>query len=252
MLQTSYVPLEHPYKIIEYQGIMGIQIGTLIVTKDKSGRSENYAIETHSHPVVSYVNNRIHSDLKHPKTISLPRPYEGVVWDKVELHQVNTLIREDESMGWQDFMEFCRNLRIYSLDLHYHDVEQMIFDSYGQLLDWGIDIKPPHASRSGERILKVELDYTFNHNDIPYCYTSGDLGMIAGIVDNDVAIEHFIKQTEFYLNFMDHFGIHVSKVKFWTQNLFLQDLTEKLKMHEKKLQSYNRHCLLPFEDNDSL
>ncbi len=37
MLQTSYVPLEHPYKIIEYQGIMGIQIGTLIVTMGAMG-----------------------------------------------------------------------------------------------------------------------------------------------------------------------------------------------------------------------
>ena len=72
MIQTSYVPLEHPYQIIEYRGTMGIQIGTLIVTRDLSEERGEYAIETHSHPVVSYVNNRIHPDLKHPRTIFRP------------------------------------------------------------------------------------------------------------------------------------------------------------------------------------
>lgn len=47
MIQTSYVPLEHPFQIIEYKGVLGIQIGTLIVTVDKSEETEKgYAIET--------------------------------------------------------------------------------------------------------------------------------------------------------------------------------------------------------------
>jgi len=35
MIQTSYVPLEKPYHIIENNGDIGIKIGTLIVTREK-------------------------------------------------------------------------------------------------------------------------------------------------------------------------------------------------------------------------
>lgn len=117
MIQTSYVPLEHPFQIIEYNGTLGIQIGTLIVTVDKSDDVESgYAIETHSHPVVSYINNRIRPERKTHKSLSLPRPFEGVVWNKVELHQLRTLVREDEPLSWNALMDYCRRVRISELD----------------------------------------------------------------------------------------------------------------------------------------
>lgn len=249
MIQTCYVPLEHPYQIIEYKGTMGIQIGTLIVTRDLSEEKGEYAIETHSHPVVSYVNNRIHPDLKHPRTISLPKPFEGVVWNHVELNQVNTVVREDETLSWQDFMDYCRKLMMYDLDIHYQDINFMIFESYAKLLDWGIEISDPKMSRLGERILKVELDYTFEHNGTTYCVTNGDLGIVAGLMDEDITVEIIVNQVQKYLEFMSHFEINDCKVKFWTQNLFLQSLTDKLKTREHLLRSKASYFLLTDDDD---
>lgn len=249
MIQTSYVPLEHPYQIIEYNGTMGIQIGTLIVTRDLSEEKGEYAIETHSHPVVSYVNNRIHPDLKHPRTISLPKPFEGVVWNHVELNQVSTVVREDETLSWIDFMDYCKKLMMYDLDIHYQDINYMIFESYAKLMDWGIDIDEPKMSRRGDRILKVELDYTFEHNGITYCVTNGDLGIIAGLIDEDVTVENIVIQVQKYLEFMSHFGINNCKVKFWTQNLFLQGLANKLKTREHILRSNASQYLLSDDDD---
>lgn len=249
MIQTSYVPLEHPYQIIEYNGTMGIQIGTLIVTRDLSEEKGEYAIETHSHPVVSYVNNRIHPDLKHPRTISLPKPFEGVVWNHVELNQVSTVAREDETLSWIDFMDYCKKLMMYDLDIHYQDINFMIFESYATLMDWGIDIDEPKMSRRGDRILKVELDYTFEHNGTTYCVTNGDLGIIAGLIDEDVTVENIVIQVQKYLEFMSHFGINNCKVKFWTQNLFLQGLANKLKTREHILRSNASQYLLSDDDD---
>lgn len=232
MIHTSYVPLEHPYQIIEYNGTIGIQIGTLIVVEDKSTADNEYAIKTHSHPVVSYVNNRYHPIQKKPSTLSMPKPYEGVVWDKVELHQVRNLIRENEQWEWQDFMDYCCKLRLSSLGNPQLDADIAIFDIYGQLQDWGIEIIPPQRLHNGEIILKVEVDTITDVSGIPYYLTRGDLGLVVGIVDDGIALRNTIEQVRYYLDFMNHFGISFDRVKFWTQNLFLQDFTEKLKKHE--------------------
>lgn len=248
-MQANYVPLEHPYQIIEYKGTLGIQIGTLIVTRDISEANGGYAIETHSHPVVSYVNNRIRQDLKHPRTISLPKPYEGVVWSHVELNQVGIVVRENESLSWTDFMDYCKRLRMYDLDVHYNDVNYTIFENYAQLLDWGIDIGLPKESRDGEVILKVELEYTFEYNGITYCVTNGDLGIVAGYIEEDVAVDNIISQAQKYLEIMEHLNIDVCRVKFWTQNMFLQSITDKLKKREHILRSDALQFEFPEENN---
>ena len=229
MIDSSYVPLEHPYKIIEYQGTIGIQIGTLIVVRDKSSEDGEYAIETHSHPVVSYVNNRVHQDLKSSKTLFMPKPYEGVVWNKVELKDVTTLVREDETLKWRDFMDYCCKLRLHAVKNHLDNVEEMIFETYAQLLEWGIEIENPEIAHTGERILKVEVFETTEIDGIPYCLLNGDLGIVVGFIDENVAFKHVIEQVFFYMNFMAHFQIDNCRIRFWTQNLFLQDFTSKLK-----------------------
>lgn len=229
-MNTSYVPLEHPYQIIEYQGVLGIQIGTLIVTVDKSDDSEmGYAIETHSHPVVSYVNNKIHTDMKIHRSLSLPRPYEGVVWDKVELHDLRTLVRECEMLRWNDFMDYCRRLRIGELEGTHKNVDAAIIDNYGLLLDWGIDIEEPKMSKYGQRLLKVELAGFVKYGDTEYLTTEGDLGIVVKKEDSILMVSQMFKQVEFYLSMMNLFQIDSCKVKFWTQDLFLQDLVDEIK-----------------------
>lgn len=230
MIQTSYVPLEHPYQIIEYQGVLGIQIGTLIVTVDMSDESEKgYAIETHSHPVVSYVNNKIHTDMKIHRSLSLPRPYEGVVWDKVELHDLRTLVREGEMLRWNDFMDYCRRLRFGELEGTHKNVDVAIMDNYGLLLDWGIDIEEPKRSRYGQIMLKVELADIVKYGNTEYLTTDGDLGIVVKKEDNILMAASIFRQIDFYLSMMKYFHIDGCKVKFWTQNLFLQDLVDDIK-----------------------
>lgn len=93
MIQTNYVALERPYRVIYYNGVMGLQIGSLIVTKEKPNRKGGSAVEIKSHPVVSYCG----AEIKKKDTIFSPSPgrySEGVVWDQVEQNDVSTLCIE--------------------------------------------------------------------------------------------------------------------------------------------------------------
>lgn len=248
MIQTSYVPLEHPYQIIEYQGVLGIQIGTLIVTVDMSDESEKgYAIETHSHPVVSYVNNKIHTDMKIHRSLSLPRPYEGVVWDKVELHDLRTLVREGEMLNWDDFMDYCRRLRLGELEGTHINVDSAIMDNYGLLLDWGIDIEEPNGAHSPNKQLNVEVVGFTKFGDKEYLMTEGDMGIVVKVCDKDVMIGRIFAQADFFLTLMRYYDIADCKVKFWTQDLFQQDFTDEL---NERWALYNQNMLPSPQDED--
>lgn len=237
MIQTSYVPLEHPYQIVEYNGTLGMQIGTLIVTKDLSDDDEDYAIETHSHPVVSYVNKRIRPDLKHHQSLSLPKPYEGVVWDKVELHELNTLAREDEKLRWRDYMALCIKLRFGQMEGRTSNIESSLFNIYGEMKDLGIEFILPQMSGNGQYKLKVELADIIKHKRKDYLYTKGDLGIIVEYDQDDYLrmMGQILSQAKFYISMLEHLGIFDCKVKFWTQDLFLQQLAESLNEEIKEL-----------------
>ena len=229
MIQTSYVPLEHPYQIVEYQGTLGIQIGTLLVTVDKSEDSEGgYAIETHSHPVVSYVNNKMRTDMKNFKSLSLPRPYEGVVWDKVELHQLRTFVWEGETLSWSDYMVFCRRLRLSELEGSMQNAGAAIMDNYGMLSDWGIDVGLPKGVKGGSNTLAVELSHYEKYGDNEYLMIDGDMGIVVRKDDTDLMIGQILRQADFFLSFMEYLDIYDCKVKFWTEDLFMQHLTMEL------------------------
>lgn len=247
-MNTSYVPLEHPYKIIEYQGVLGIQIGTLIVTVDKSNESEKgYSIETHSHPVVSYVNNKMHVDMRSHRSLSIPKPYEGVVWDKVELHEVQTLVREGEELSWTEFMDYCRRLRFGELKGTHKNVDTAIVDSYGLLLDWGINISWPNGVRGGIKQLLLEIDYYSTADDPDYLVIEGDMGIVVKNSDDDLKTIQIFQQVDFFLSFMRGFKIPDGMIKFWTQNMFLQKFTDELNEWWKKYQS-NKSKYSEYED----
>lgn len=236
MIQTSYVPLEKPYHIIEYNGDLGIQIGTLIVTREKKQRKgDGYAIETHSHPVVSYVNKEMPLDFKNHKSLSMPRPFEGVVWDKVELYELNVITRDNEGLTWEDFMQLCKKLRLRGLENPNFDAELQIIENYGLLQDWGIQIGLPKSQVRHGPILNVEVAGHLQVNGKEYCCTNGDMGIVVEYGDTHKMFTKMIQQARSYMSIMDHFNIEEHKVKFWTQNLFMQDLTDMLKREEKYL-----------------
>lgn len=100
MIQTQLLRLDPPYQIISAGGRVGIQVATLIVTEDKTTEDGGYAIDTHSHPVVSYgLKQGVPDELKYntdpnPDTytkIMLRLQPEGAVWNKVEIGDVKVL-----------------------------------------------------------------------------------------------------------------------------------------------------------------
>ena len=92
-MQSHFVKLEPPYQIIHYGGVVGIQIGTLIVVGENSDDPSGLGICTRSHPVVSYVDKiRLRKVLKDDSIdngLSYYAGGEGSVWSKVEVNDVD-------------------------------------------------------------------------------------------------------------------------------------------------------------------
>ena len=105
IVSTTYVPLQPPYQIIKYSGDIAMQIGTLIITiqKEDNDNGLGYAIETHSHPVVSY-ENKFKMEPNHQ--LSSYQFLEGAVWNYVEVKDVTTICLSNSRLSWQDFVEF--------------------------------------------------------------------------------------------------------------------------------------------------
>ena len=105
IVSTTYVPLQPPYQIIKYTGDIAMQIGTLIVTIQKEGSVNGlgYAIETHSHPVVSY-ENKFKSEPN--RQLSNYHFLEGAVWNNVEVKDVTTICLTNARLPWQEFIDF--------------------------------------------------------------------------------------------------------------------------------------------------
>jgi len=236
MIQTSYAPLDKPYQIIEYNGRLGIQIGTLIVTKEKRrGKDGGYAIETHSHPVVSYVNKEEPLDLKNHLSLSKPRPFEGVVWDDVELYELNVVTRENSYVSWEDYMQLCKKIRLCEYENREVNAEMHIMNNYGILHDWGIYVMPPKKTSGDECVLHVEVAGMIQLNGKTYCHTQGDMGIVVEYADTMSMFINIMQQAHSYMSFMEHFDMAEYKVRFWTQDMFMQELTDMLKKEEKNL-----------------
>ena len=92
-MQSHFVKLEPPYQIIHYGGVVGIQIGTLIVVSENSDDPSGLGICTRSHPVVSYVDKirlrDVMKDDSNDHKLSYYAGGEGSVWSKVEVNDVD-------------------------------------------------------------------------------------------------------------------------------------------------------------------
>ena len=101
MIQTNYIPLEHPYRVVYFNQVLGLQIGSLIMTIETQDATGARIIQTKSHPVVSYCSVDTKKEIKE---FSFPGVYaEAVVWDKVEQKDVSTIAAEGGSISWDEF-----------------------------------------------------------------------------------------------------------------------------------------------------
>lgn len=78
-MDTQILNLNEPYEYIHCNGEVGKHIGTYIVGESRIGEDGKYTLETHSHPIVQYLNS--------PK---------GVVWNRAELTDCEVLCSEDD------------------------------------------------------------------------------------------------------------------------------------------------------------
>lgn len=118
-MQSHFVKLEPPYQIIHYGGVVGIQIGTLIVVGENSFEPKTIDIRTRSHPVVSYVDkHQLKTKLgKERGNVGIASYYgggEGNVWSKVEVSDVDVIGIWDDNQEtypfeWASFLSLVFN-----------------------------------------------------------------------------------------------------------------------------------------------
>lgn len=209
IVSTTYVPLQPPYQIIVYGRDIAMQIGTLIVTIQKEGKTESlgYEIETHSHPVVSY-ENKDKVDPKHQ--LSAYHFLEGAVWNSVEVKDVTTICLSNSVLSWQEYIDFLwRDI----------DPRKGLFPKYFAI--WSIDklsggVEPPMAQDYHIKLVKEEISLNgkltpfvqSRHEDIfalsvPFSYEQ----MIFGELEDQIVIymnsliSRFKQKKYFYIRY---------------------------------------------------
>jgi hypothetical protein len=107
IVSSHYIPIQPPYPVIYCNNEVGIQIATLIVVTEPQmvapmGNRSVYRMVSHSHPVVVYGNKHsekvagvIYPENENSAKVveaSSPGDYcEGIVWDRVELTDVQVI-----------------------------------------------------------------------------------------------------------------------------------------------------------------
>ena len=250
MIQTSYVSLERPYRIIEYSGTVGLQIGTLVVTRETEGADGGYGIETHSHPVVSYANPQVERKQMGQNVYNgfSSGQVEGVVWDKVEVSEVVTLGREGDSISWNDLMDNCRNLWYVGK----WDNEDMGLLKLGEFWNsierLGLTIVCPKDMMKYTMVMHVGLIRT-EYKGISYCQTKSGLGLIIPFADDEEMFKNLIIQLRVYETLMQiqHVALGLV-VRFNTEEESLAQLVDSL--NEEQQREKNRAPMRNFWEDD--
>lgn len=193
MIHTQLLLSQPPYQIIYAGGEVGIQVATLVVVEDKTDANGNYAVETHSHPVVNYGLKENLSAIaeKNKKKAEFLMMWqllpEGAVWDKVEIADVNVLglagITEDISL--EEFINIIpkRGGNILpdtwsskSLNAMHDIIEKLRH----------VGIKPRRAEKTDEAEVTISVMANTEDYDVPVVNVSlGEMDMFTYPLYND-------------------------------------------------------------------
>ena len=151
VVSTAYSQATPPFQIIYYNGTLGMQIGTLIVTTQKENTENNeYAISTHSHPVVTYMDKDYESELVSGGiswTHSLHFPVmEGVVWNNVEVRDVTTIcFSNNNKLDWNYYCNMLWRLAKVCEERFSEKFPLSIVPNYlmNSLISYGVQVTPP-------------------------------------------------------------------------------------------------------------
>jgi len=211
MIQTQLLRLDPPYQIISAGGRVGIQVATLIVTEDKTTEDGDYAVDTHSHPVVNYgLKQGLDEALKYT---SNPDDYsivtsrfqpEGAVWNKVEVGDVYILglAGREEKIGLRKFVSLVPVERIDGAPTwNYRSLTSMRFFGY-ELQKVGLSLhyndETELLSRDKRGNLVFYLEYV-EETDIPVIRVVLKDGEQSPHYEWDLPIH-------FYVQLFDNFG----------------------------------------------
>ena len=272
MIQSHYVPSERPYRIIYTGGVVGLQIGTLIVVDDPSQYIQSSVIQrggnralrgfyrgvrTFSYPVVSYINKekeksrRITSDIAYNEN-----DYgESVVWNNVRMEDVATICLENQQVDWDDMLpiiqpaiEKCTDRATTREEL------AKAFRIFSKVTELGGGISLPEGleteSLAGGRTIKrytVTLIYdTLEDEDgnKTYCYKTdnGDILPFFALEGEDAykILDYQRMMYERRIRYLDR-GVGTQiKLSFEMTDLGSEEEIQKLEMMVNKLNARNR------------
>lgn len=247
-MDSHFVKLEPPYQIIHYGGVVGIQIGTLIVVgENHPDDSGNIDIFTHSHPVVSYVDKlqlkaKLGKERDDCFTVSQWGGGEGNVWSKVEVSDVDVIglwdVDQDHEnchMEWDDFTSLVNDGFSYMDAKKGTYRKNGIFDLYNYLRRVGLkpDIPSPatYPLEIGLCLSCEECDNGFVRTVIQ-CLEQNDMDLNRPIrirfyamydkTHLDDMVENIFHNTFQYLSLMLMRGADIKFVTF-ADNLFNED-----------------------------
>ena len=225
IVSTTYVPLQPPYQIIKYSGDIAMQIGTLIVTIQREGNVNDlgYAIETHSHPVVTY-ENKFNMEPNHQLTAY--RFLEGAVWNYVEVKDVTTICLTDARLPWHEFIEFLWR----DVDRRL-SVAQPTIAAYWSLNKLCGGVEPPKFQRYVVHLEKYNHDKIQGKN-IPVVRSRirDVLALNAQAIDEDEMLETIVHQLSNYIMILRNRQRPSTDLKFAfeTEDEELRNLVERL------------------------
>lgn len=230
MIQSHYVALERPYRIIYANGNVALQIGTLIVVDDSMNyqmehfpnRGGNRAIryfgylgiKTHSYPVVSYINKRNDTDLSHTDIAFGGGEWsEAEVWSGIEQKDISTICLEGKEVKWSNIVEIitpmlheCHNnndtleiiIKLITVLKRINELGGVIVEPDKYCYNF---MKKPN----GETKVVVNLTYQKNENsngeshpEITNAYPNFPFPFFAGTSELDEAYKIIRRQESFY------------------------------------------------------
>ena len=195
MIHTELLKLDAPYRVIYCGGEVGLHVATLIVVDERRDAEGRYlGIETHSHPVVSYVGK---CDKKAKSLTLSTAPYildgaEGVVWNRAELRDTMHLCMEgDESVDLKRIND------ILSSELGTKELPTLLRIA-GNLKNLGIKINvPPREVMEQPKLLVFCATGNMYKKGLPYVYVVSDEAVFLAWWDDAVKMAVELNSQQF-------------------------------------------------------
>lgn len=208
MIQTNYIPSEHPYVAIYHKGRLGLLIGIMIESIEM-GDNSNSPVMRKSHPVVSY--NCIKEKKKIKGIYSTPFNFKDTdVWWDVDINDVLTIGVEGGCIEWDEFFEElapiikkdAEDAPIKLADYHHN-----VLDFVQGLTKLNIKLEKPQG---GKAEYNAYL-YTEERDGLRWCITGGDIIIecVWDGMDEDDVYDAILKQLTFYGVFFAYMDITI-------------------------------------------